>query len=169
MIPETARVFRSALKPFAVELRVDMSRTALSSLHGCIGRVPLADDAEGGGAGGGGGPASKADLAPRCIRLMFKAGDDLRQDQLVLQLIDLMDSLLQAEHMDMRLTPYRVLATGVEHGVVEFVEKSYAFSKVGNVRAFLKKHNPDRKGRFGISPEVRAAAPARARARCWRS
>ncbi len=41
---------------------------------------------------------------------MFKAGDDLRQDQLILQLITLMDRLLRKENLDLKLTPYNVLA-----------------------------------------------------------
>lgn len=43
--------------------------------------------------------------------VIFKTGDDLRQDQLVIQLIQLMDRLLKKENLDLKLTPYRVLAT----------------------------------------------------------
>lgn len=43
-------------------------------------------------------------------QVMFKAGDDLRQDQLILQLITLMDRLLRKENLDLKLTPYNVLA-----------------------------------------------------------
>ena len=42
---------------------------------------------------------------------MFKIGDDLRQDQLVIQIIDLMDQLLKNENLDLKLTPYKILAT----------------------------------------------------------
>ena len=47
---------------------------------------------------------------------IFKHGDDLRQDQLVLQVIQLMDRLLRQEKLDLRITPYKVLATGSTHG-----------------------------------------------------
>lgn len=47
---------------------------------------------------------------------MFKHGDDLRQDQLVLQMVHLMDRLLRKENLDLKLKPYRVLATGSNHG-----------------------------------------------------
>ena len=47
---------------------------------------------------------------------IFKHGDDLRQDQLVLQIIQLMDRLLRNENLDLKLTPYKVLATGSAHG-----------------------------------------------------
>ena len=48
---------------------------------------------------------------------IFKHGDDLRQDQLVLQIIQLMDRLLRKENLDLKITPYKVLATGSSHGV----------------------------------------------------
>ncbi|KAJ8985789.1 hypothetical protein NQ317_014443 [Molorchus minor] len=53
---------------------------------------------------------------------IFKHGDDLRQDQLILQMITLMDKLLQKENLDLKLTPYRVLATSTKHGFVQFIE-----------------------------------------------
>ncbi|CAH6719054.1 phosphatidylinositol 3-kinase Vps34p [[Candida] jaroonii] len=53
--------------------------------------------------------------------LMFKIGDDLRQDQLVIQIIDLMDQLLKNENLDLRLTPYRILATSPIAGMIQFV------------------------------------------------
>lgn len=43
--------------------------------------------------------------------VIFKVGDDIRQDQLVLQLIELMDDLLKKENLDMKLTIYRALPT----------------------------------------------------------
>lgn len=39
--------------------------------------------------------------------VIFKHGDDLRQDQLILQTIALMDKLLRRENLDLKLTPYR--------------------------------------------------------------
>ncbi|KAJ1557109.1 Phosphatidylinositol (PI) 3-kinase, partial [Nowakowskiella sp. JEL0078] len=54
-------------------------------------------------------------------QLIFKIGDDLRQDQLVVQIITLMDRLLRKENLDLKLTPYKVLATGADHGMVQFM------------------------------------------------
>jgi phosphatidylinositol 3-kinase len=48
---------------------------------------------------------------------MFKLGDDLRQDQLILQLIMLMDRILRRENLDLKLTPYNVLACSSNHGL----------------------------------------------------
>lgn len=53
--------------------------------------------------------------------LMFKIGDDLRQDQLVIQIINLMDQLLKNENVDLRLTPYKILATSPVAGLIQFV------------------------------------------------
>ena len=52
---------------------------------------------------------------------MFKIGDDLRQDQLVIQIIDLMDQLLKNENLDLKLTPYKILATSPIAGLIQFV------------------------------------------------
>lgn len=40
-------------------------------------------------------------------QVIYKRGDDLRQDQLVVQIFSLMDRLLKRENLDLRLTPYR--------------------------------------------------------------
>lgn len=53
---------------------------------------------------------------------IFKHGDDLRQDQLILQMITLMDKLLSKENLNLKLTPYKVLATSTKHGFVQFIE-----------------------------------------------
>lgn len=63
-------------------------------------------------------------------RVIFKCGDDLRQDQLMIQMINLMDSLLKKVNLDLKLTPYRVLAVSPEHGFVEFVQRSHALAAV---------------------------------------
>ena len=56
--------------------------------------------------------------------IMFKYGDDLRQDQLILQTINYMDSLLKKVHLDYEFTSYKVLATSKSDGFVEFVPNS---------------------------------------------
>ncbi|KAJ3257580.1 Phosphatidylinositol (PI) 3-kinase [Boothiomyces macroporosus] len=53
--------------------------------------------------------------------IMFKTGDDLRQDQLVVQIFSLMDRLLRKENLDLKLMPYKVLATGIDNGMIQFV------------------------------------------------
>lgn len=62
---------------------------------------------------------------------IFKLGDDLRQDQLILQMITLMDKLLNKENLDLKLTPYRVLATSTKHGFVQFIESTTVAEVLG--------------------------------------
>jgi phosphatidylinositol 3-kinase len=74
--------------------------------------------------------------------LIFKSGDDLRQDQLVLQLFALMNRLLLNENLNLHLTPYRVLATSPKEGMVQFV-KSQTLASImtehGSLNEYLKK------------------------------
>ena len=69
------------------------------------------------------------------MSIMFKYGDDLRQDQLILQMINFMDSLLKKVHLDYEFTSYKVLATSKSDGFVEFVPNSKTIFDI------LKKYN----------------------------
>eukprot|EP01051_Picozoa_sp_SAG22_P007470 SAG22_NODE_527_length_9437_cov_3.575712_10_plen_306_part_00 len=53
-----------------------------------------------------------ADEDGDCFMVMFKAGDDLRQDMLTLQLLKIMETLWLAEDMDLKLNPYGCVSTG---------------------------------------------------------
>ncbi|KAI8089272.1 kinase-like domain-containing protein [Halteromyces radiatus] len=92
--------------------------------------------------------------------VIFKTGDDLRQDQLVIQIITLMDKLLRKENLDLRLTPYKVLATGPEHGLMQFIpSKSLAAvldEHQNNVLSYFRLHHPDSSanGIYGIDSSV---------------
>lgn len=88
---------------------------------------------------------------------IFKYGDDLRQDQLILQIITLMDKLLQTENLDLKLTPYKVLATSCKHGFVQFIDSigvADILAADGSIQNFLKKHAPMEGAPYGIAPEV---------------
>jgi phosphatidylinositol 3-kinase len=63
-------------------------------------------------------------------KIFFKTGDDLRQDQLILQIINFMDSLLKKEQLDYEFTIYKVLATSKEDGFVEFVPNSKTYYEI---------------------------------------
>jgi len=52
-------------------------------------------------------------------RMMYKCGDDIRQDQLVLQLISVMDRLLRQDGLDLHLIPYKALSLSVSDGMME--------------------------------------------------
>jgi len=53
--------------------------------------------------------------------VIFKSGDDLRQDMLTLQMIRLMDKYWKLEGLDLELSPYGCIATGNEEGMIEVV------------------------------------------------
>eukprot|EP00834_Sanchytrium_tribonematis_P007623 NODE_719_length_4493_cov_0.423987.p1 type:complete len:810 gc:universal NODE_719_length_4493_cov_0.423987:748-3177(+) len=53
---------------------------------------------------------------------IFKMGDDMRQDQLALQLIRLMDNLLIQDNLDLKILTYNVLAVSEKVGLAEFIE-----------------------------------------------
>lgn len=79
---------------------------------------------------------------PQEYALIFKSGDDLRQDQLVLQLFQLMDRLLLNENLDLKMTPYRVLATAPKEGMVQFIKsKTLAtiVNEYGTLNEYLRK------------------------------
>lgn len=91
--------------------------------------------------------------------VIFKDGDDMRQDQLVIQLFTLMDRLLRKENLDLKLSPYDVLATGPLQGMAQFIpSKTIAaiVSEHGNLLNYLRVNNPDAGsvGTSGVEPGV---------------
>ncbi|KAF9561978.1 phosphatidylinositol 3-kinase [Agrocybe pediades] len=91
--------------------------------------------------------------------VIFKDGDDMRQDQLVIQLFTLMDQLLRKENLDLKLSPYDVLATGPLQGMVQFIpSKTIAaiVSEHGNLLNYMRMHHPDEGsiGTAGVEPSV---------------
>ena len=105
---------------------------------------------------------------------MFKLGDDLRQDQLILQIITLIDRLLRRENLDLKLTPYKVLACSGQHGnqitlflsdipfkflgFVQLVPNSDAVAHIlathKSIQAYFRNYGPFDKGPYGISIEM---------------
>merc|ERR1719461_1780920 len=71
-----------------------------------------------------------ADIYAARIAIMFKAGDDLRQDMLTLQMISVMDRLWLDSKLDLHLKPYSVLATGPEVGMLEIVQRSVTVNTI---------------------------------------
>lgn len=88
---------------------------------------------------------------------IFKHGDDLRQDQLILQMITLMDKLLRKENLDLKLTPYRVLATSTKHGFMQYIDSitvAEVLASEGSILNFFRKHHPCEGATYGIQPDV---------------
>lgn len=96
-----------------------------------------------------------AEVGGKDIYVIFKAGDDLRQDLLTLQLFKVMDNLWKKEDLNLHLQPYGCVCLGDEVGMIEIVLNA---DTIGNITAerggakaalksdplevWLKKNNP---------------------------
>jgi phosphatidylinositol 3-kinase len=133
LVPEECFCFKSAQLPVMLVFRAsspcpaDWACGSGASAGAAGQQQPGHDDAA---SSGGPGPQTTPPPPPPpprrrgLVKLIYKKGDDLRQDQFVLQMIALMDDLLKREGLDLRLSPYRVLPTGADEGLVEFVPSS---------------------------------------------
>lgn len=161
VLPEKATLFKSQLMPCRLTLRTTIyeknvvkgnfnkgSDTILSTSPIALSDNPFSEVS----------CNSPSDESPFLeYNVIFKHGDDLRQDQLILQTITLMDKLLRRENLDLKLTPYRVLATSTRHGFVQYIE-SISLAEVraseGSIQNFFRRYAPSPDSPFGISPEV---------------
>ena len=64
-------------------------------------------------------------------KMIFKAGDDVRQDQFILQMITMMDKLIKEKGFDLKMRTYKALAlthdpknAGDDCGIIEMVPES---------------------------------------------
>ncbi|KAJ8259681.1 hypothetical protein GJAV_G00172210 [Gymnothorax javanicus] len=64
------------------------------------------------------------------VGIIFKNGDDLRQDMLTLQMIQLMEVLWKKEGLDLRMIPYGCLSTGNKTGLIEVVKNSDTIANI---------------------------------------
>ena len=64
------------------------------------------------------------------LKFMFKSGDDLRQDNLVLQFFKIMDRIWQSAGLDMSMVAYDVMESGFETGYIEFVDNATVITEM---------------------------------------
>ena len=83
------------------------------------------------------------------LYVIFKCGDDLRQDQLTLQIIRIMERKWEREGLDLRLSPYGCVATGDELGFIEVVLNSDTTANI------TKKYAGGASGAFSKEPSER--------------
>lgn len=163
LVAKTASMFASAIYPCVIEFfefvdpQIAMAEMAALQQQQQQQQAVLAA----GGANGGGGDKLDLTVAVQqskktMHKIMFKSGDDLRQDQLIMQMISLMDSLLKKVNLDLKLLTYGILAVGQKDGIMEFVSNSMPISAIlknfGSITDFLRQHNPDKSGPYEIDP-----------------
>uniref|UniRef100_A0A7N6FLZ3 phosphatidylinositol-4,5-bisphosphate 3-kinase n=1 Tax=Anabas testudineus TaxID=64144 RepID=A0A7N6FLZ3_ANATE len=71
-------------------------------------------------------PGTQGDM----VGIIFKNGDDLRQDMLTIQMIQLMENLWKKEGLDLRMIPYGCLSTGNKTGLIEVVKNSDTIANI---------------------------------------
>ncbi|GFN93851.1 phosphatidylinositol 4-phosphate 3-kinase c2 domain-containing subunit alpha-like [Plakobranchus ocellatus] len=86
--------------------------------------------------------------------VIYKVGDDLRQDMLTMQMVRIMESLWLQQGLDLKMITFACLATGPKKGIIELITESETLRKIqvfGGVtgsfkdrpiKEWLQKHNP---------------------------
>lgn len=128
--PDTAKMFKSALYPALIEFKVD--------------RVLLETDTR---------------REEASYKVIVKTGDDLRQDQLIIMMIQLMDGLLKHAALDMCLTPYSVIAMSPSSGLVEFIDGAMPISMVlgqysNSILNFFQEVAPEKGAKYDVKSSV---------------
>lgn len=102
-------------------------------------------------------PDPMASISCQTNAIIFKSGDDLRQDMLTLQVIRIIDVIWRREGLDLKMLPYTCLATGKQVGMIEVVRDAKTVMNIqrcrGRMAAFqvdssqlhkwIKEHNKD--------------------------
>ncbi|CAD8067341.1 unnamed protein product [Paramecium primaurelia] len=71
------------------------------------------------------------------LQVIFKNGDDLKQDMLTLQIIKIIDTIWLDSGLDFKMKPYKVIATDDQVGMIEVVLDSLNISEIhDNIGAF---------------------------------
>ncbi|XP_022533142.2 phosphatidylinositol 4,5-bisphosphate 3-kinase catalytic subunit gamma isoform [Astyanax mexicanus] len=64
------------------------------------------------------------------VGIIFKQGDDLRQDMLIIQTLMVMDSIWQENCLDLNLVPYGCISTGYNIGMIEIVRDAVTIAAI---------------------------------------
>lgn len=76
-------------------------------------------------------PKDEPNAMPTWQSVIFKVGDDCRQDVLALQLITAMKNIFESIGLNLYFFPYRVIATGPGCGVIEVIPNAISRSQLG--------------------------------------
>lgn len=149
--PETVRMFKSALYPALVEFHVEgiAKKDGYRSSNSAKDRQssPMSPKIE------------DQTTTFTTYKVIVKTGDDLRQDQLIIMMIQLMDGLLKRAALDLCLTPYSVIALSPNSGLVEFVDGSLPISQIlsennGSILNFFQSVASQKDAKYEVRPEV---------------
>ncbi len=149
MLPDETKMFSSAIYPARLTFNTDQSHNLSSEL--AEKDVVIENDYT--------GEIVVGKKSKNTRRIMFKAGDDLRQDQLIMQMMNLFDQLLKKVNLDLKYKTYVILATGPNDGCMDFVDDSSPVSAVlkqhqGNISNYFREHHGMKDGPNGIDPKV---------------
>lgn len=155
IVPASCSVFKSAMAPIRLTFKVK----GVGSQHGLEVGSTYAAPPQGTHTTAPPNPIAAIPTVEARRAVIYKKGDDLRQDQLVVQMFSLMDRLLKREALDLRLTPYKVLATSSTDGLIELIpsmalEKILHDSPFRSINKYLAHYHADPAGPFGLRAEV---------------
>ncbi|CAB1329654.1 unnamed protein product [Coregonus sp. 'balchen'] len=68
------------------------------------------------------------------VGIIFKQGDDLRQDMLVIQTLVVMDFIWQEKSLDLNLVPYGCISTGHNIGMIEIVRDAVTIAALQRIQ-----------------------------------
>jgi phosphatidylinositol 3-kinase len=154
--PITAKMFKSALYPALIDFHVETTLPMIGEAD-LGGHSNSAAPQQISGATKGLGIGNLDHLSH--FKVIVKTGDDLRQDQLVIMLIQLMDGLLKRAALNLCLTPYSILAVSPTSGLVEFVDGSMPISQIlsnynGSILQYFQDVAPQKGAKYDVRPDV---------------
>ncbi|XP_062699657.1 phosphatidylinositol 4,5-bisphosphate 3-kinase catalytic subunit beta isoform-like [Aedes albopictus] len=80
------------------------------------------------------------------INMIFKNGDDLRQDMLTLQMLRIMDRIWKSHGYDFRMNPYSCISTDRRLGIIEVVLNAETIANIQKERGMFSATSPFKKG-----------------------
>uniref|UniRef100_A0A182QT80 phosphatidylinositol 3-kinase n=1 Tax=Anopheles farauti TaxID=69004 RepID=A0A182QT80_9DIPT len=80
------------------------------------------------------------------IHMIFKNGDDLRQDMLTLQMLRIMDRIWKSHGYDFRMNPYSCISTDHKLGLIEVVLNAETIANIQKERGMFSATSPFKKG-----------------------
>lgn len=92
-------------------------------------------------------------------KFIFKTGNDLRQDQLVMMMIKLIDRILKRDTLDLCLKSYSIMAISQDSGLIEFINGSFPISQIlalhnNSIMQFFQSVAHCESVKYSVRPEV---------------